>query len=242
MVLGRPLLQACFVILIASVAVISIVQVYHVGSDVLPKAPKLTSPAGSKSQRKALNRIGSHPASGSALLVEFSLSGAAHSKMPLCRQLCTRWSIHPDVDRQASGYRWQMPWMPASLRCAKRCMQSRSCSAPLHLSLARQWEQPAHQSRCELMPSSDLLVCSSPAIMYVLLMQDAGPYSSLRILIAVTSTCCSASSVSAARREAARATWVGYILEWHNNTDIRFVLAQPAAKDRSARWTRAGMR
>lgn len=50
--------------------------------------------------------------------------------------------------------------------------------------------------------------------------------------MAVTS--CSVCAVSAARRSAARATWVRQILDDHSNIDVRFVLAQPSPSDRQA--------
>lgn len=60
------------------------------------------------------------------------------------------------------------------------------------------------------------------------------PYKDLRLFIAVTSTCCSATSISAARRRAARSTWVQIVLDSTVNTDVRFVLAQPAPEARQA--------
>ena len=60
------------------------------------------------------------------------------------------------------------------------------------------------------------------------------PYQDLRLFIAVTSTCCSASSASAARRHAARSTWLKLIPDSPVDTDVRFVLAQPAPEARQA--------
>lgn len=69
-----------------------------------------------------------------------------------------------------------------------------------------------------------------------LLMQDPAvggdSHDSLKILIAVTSECCSNSSKSALRRAEARRTWARYIWDNHPDADIRFVLAQPPAHER----------
>ena len=56
--------------------------------------------------------------------------------------------------------------------------------------------------------------------------------SRLKILIAVTSECCSNSSKSALRRTEARKTWARYIWDKHSDAHIRFVLAQPPASAR----------
>ena len=61
-------------------------------------------------------------------------------------------------------------------------------------------------------------------------LQAAGTH--LRILIAVTSECCSSTSKSALRRAEARQTWAKHIREKHSGADIRFVLAQPPANSR----------
>ncbi len=67
-------------------------------------------------------------------------------------------------------------------------------------------------------------------------MQDSvieqGVGSSVKILIAVTSECCSNSSKSATRRAEARKTWARYIWDNHPDADIKFVLAQPPAHER----------
>ena len=55
----------------------------------------------------------------------------------------------------------------------------------------------------------------------------------VKILIAVTSECCSNSSKSAFRRAEARKTWAKYIWDNHRDADIKFVLAQPPGH---ARW------
>ncbi|CAL8463468.1 g3002 [Coccomyxa elongata] len=52
------------------------------------------------------------------------------------------------------------------------------------------------------------------------------------ILVAVTS--CSVCAVSAARRAAARSTWVRQIAEQNSNIDVKFVLAQPSPAGRKA--------
>ena len=61
-------------------------------------------------------------------------------------------------------------------------------------------------------------------------LQAAG--ADLRVLIAVTSECCSSTSKSALRRAEARQTWAKHIREKHLGADIRFVLAQPPANSR----------
>ena len=61
-------------------------------------------------------------------------------------------------------------------------------------------------------------------------LQAAG--ADLRILIAVTSECCSSTSKSALRRAEARQTWAKHIRKEHSRADIRFVLAQPPANSR----------
>ena len=72
MVLGRPLLQALFVLLLFAAATIRIVQVYYLGSDVLPKAPRLTSP---QADRGTLNGREVLHTRERSLLIEFSVSG-----------------------------------------------------------------------------------------------------------------------------------------------------------------------
>jgi len=57
--------------------------------------------------------------------------------------------------------------------------------------------------------------------------------SRVKILIAVTSECCSNTSMSALRRAEGRQTWAKYIWDNHKDADIKFVLAQPPAE---ARW------
>ena len=61
-------------------------------------------------------------------------------------------------------------------------------------------------------------------------LQAAG--ADLRILIAVTSECCSSTSKSSLRRAEARQTWAKHIREKHSGAVIRFVLAQPPADSR----------
>ncbi|CAK0738802.1 hypothetical protein CVIRNUC_001095 [Coccomyxa viridis] len=64
--------------------------------------------------------------------------------------------------------------------------------------------------------------------------EDEAAGAELRVLIAVTSECCSSTSKSALRRAEARQTWAKHIREKHLGADIRFVLAQPPANSRAA--------
>ena len=54
---------------------------------------------------------------------------------------------------------------------------------------------------------------------------QAGGERGVRMLVVVTSTCCTL--LSKERREAVRQTWVRRTLQNHANVDVRFVLAQP---------------
>ncbi|KAI3437810.1 hypothetical protein D9Q98_000257 [Chlorella vulgaris] len=62
---------------------------------------------------------------------------------------------------------------------------------------------------------------------------DSGEAGSVRMLVGVVSACCS--DIALNRRQAIRDTWALSVAE-HENVDLRFFLAQPAAPELAAAW------